>query len=167
MSFFPRTRAKRVTHVHDYTKEEIRACWYSKKEFLKIRDENEHIVDTMKRKGFVDGGLEGRTKKGVEPTCHSNRRKALNEVLYEQHLQSQEKNRSEEVIASVYQRQAYKCKVSAYVKGLADEAMIAHGLESPLYIKSSMEKSELGSRLVRTRKDRAPVSKQSCVPSAP
>jgi hypothetical protein len=170
VSFSSRIRAKRITHVHDYTKEEIRACWYSKKEFLKIKDENEHIVDIMKRKGVVDGeedsrrGLEGKTRKGIESTRQC-RRKALNEVLYEQHLQSQDNNRSEEVIASVYQRQAYQCKVLAYVKGLADEA-IAHDLESPLNIKSSTEKSELGSCLVRKRRDRAPVSKQSVLPSA-
>jgi hypothetical protein len=172
VSFFPRARARRTTHVYDYTKEEIRACWYSRKELLKIREENGRIVvDMMKRKDVVDGeqssrrGLEWRTNKKEGESTYRNRRKVLDAVLYEQLLQSQENNRSEEMLASVYQQHAYKYEASAYVKALADE-VIARGLESPLYVKSSMEKIELESRLGHTRKDQAPVSKQSVLPSA-
>ena len=66
-----------VAHMTEYSKQRKRACWYSKKELRRIKEENESIVNIMNKIGEIDEeedslrGLEWKTRIDLSPAEES------------------------------------------------------------------------------------------------
>jgi hypothetical protein len=111
----------------NYSPNEIKATWYSKKEKMNIEKQCcKQILrmdrgETLKDKKYCARGLEGHTRTGF--TLKSkNRALSINSVLAEQHhVQLLRGFRDDEAIAHAYHQTTASCQIWACVVGLRDQ----------------------------------------------
>ncbi|CAJ1942256.1 unnamed protein product [Cylindrotheca closterium] len=113
-----------VCSLDDYKKAEVKACWYSSKEYSKIEKNIVKECDKMaKRKDLKDKKY---CSRGLETyqtymSRKQNYREALHAVLDEQDRQIESNVYDEESIAQVYHNVSSSCQMWATVKGLWDQ----------------------------------------------
>jgi hypothetical protein len=128
VSFKLTAMARNTLHIINYTKEEVKACWYTREE---ENDRRRHInltVTAMEQDVdiFEEGdeycirGLEHK-KPVLARLKYRSRRKALVAVYDEQIRQWQADKECAYLIAAKYQACAQKRRKDAYRRGLADE----------------------------------------------
>ncbi|CAJ1942258.1 unnamed protein product [Cylindrotheca closterium] len=113
-----------VCSLDGYKKAEVKACWYSSKEYSKIEKNIVKECDKMaKRKDLKDKKY---CSRGLETyqtymSRKQNYREALHAVLDEQDRQIESNVYDEESIAQVYHNVSSSCQLWATVKGLRDQ----------------------------------------------
>jgi hypothetical protein len=127
VSFSPNVMVQFTTHKKDYKQRDIQACWYTKSDYKKIREEIKITLDLIKRKVDIDDynhckrGLESLTQKGARHERMQTKLEARTAVFKEQDLQDNEGIVDPEILAMVYSNCTRSCQVAAYVKGVLDK----------------------------------------------
>ncbi len=108
VSFDERVRAKKTTHIADFSEEEKKAYWYSEEDFLRMKQDVRFEVNLLENQclerdtaSYCRRGLEYYTSLGSNRRS-SNKRKSRNVVLEEQALQRNEGSNDLEYIAEIY-----------------------------------------------------------------
>jgi hypothetical protein len=116
-----------VPHIDDMTSEEVKAIWYEKADYEKIKMAMIPLIrKMMKRESIAETdketirGLEYRTRQGAIRRQH-NKLEAITAVLDEQDRQLDcEGCIDEELLAEVYQRFSAHCQEEAHALALGD-----------------------------------------------
>ena len=136
--FSPQVLARRTWTLSHYTEDEIDACWYTEKDYSRIRRDVIRSVRTIEERyqgkkthkprdddDMCEGddvctrGLEHRTRHGAKLRLR-HRRCAFEAVFSVQDLQYQENRYDENEIASIYFTTTLQSRAQAYMIGLAD-----------------------------------------------
>ncbi len=124
VSFNKRVVAKKIIHVSDYTASEIRACWYNKREFEKIKNE---CIDEVSELINDESKVDKREIRGLEFFIESivgarqeARQMGIWEVLQEQRLQQEEGSFDPEFIAEIYKNRSSLARVHGCIVGVSD-----------------------------------------------
>lgn len=127
----PKTRAVRfsrnievvheIEHISEFSKEEVRACWYNRDDYSRIRSSNHQVIDLIEMRRPLP---EDQCKTGLETMtpyenflCQQRIREAISAVLAEQDDQLYEGHRDPEYMALQYSAQSSHCKEAARVMG--------------------------------------------------
>ena len=130
VTFSPEVRVKRTTHLNNYSREEIKACWYRKKELKKIKDEMYETIDLVQQGQYLDPeryctrGIEFFTPEGASLRM-KNKVLAWSAVFHEQEAQDEDDVYDEELIAMLYREETHRCQVAAAMMGTADARSVA------------------------------------------
>ena len=113
-----------VTHINDYTQEDINETWYQKEDYQNMRKGMKQSIKFMVKYGIVDDDLEF-CSRGLETGAdRRQRRQNKNEsfavVNNEQQLQRIEGSDLSELIAMLYSVYAFPCQQTAYMQGVRD-----------------------------------------------
>jgi hypothetical protein len=126
ISFSPEVRVIKTRHLHNYSREEIRACWYRSVELESIRQGLFYTVDLIEENVEINEsrhckrGLECFTQEGVRRKTQ-NKLKGWIAVFEEQELQYLQEVVDPEMIALVYNKGTRGCLMVASIMGLCDE----------------------------------------------
>ena len=132
VSFNPKAKGKLCIHINNYTQKEIRACWYSPREYNQFKREAQCAVALINKGIKIDEtrssvrGLESKTKSGRKVATTS-RENALNAVFTTQTRPRQQRTSLQEQIASQYQEAAEESRMKAYTIGLSNQTEIYPG----------------------------------------
>ena len=127
----PKTRAVRfsrnievvheIEHISEFSEEEIRACWYNRDDYSRIRSCNHQVIDLIELKCPLP---EDQCKTGLETMtpyenflCQQRIREAISAVLAEQDDQLYEGHFDPEYLALRYSAHASHCKEAARMVG--------------------------------------------------
>jgi len=125
---FSRNVRKRYTMsvAHHYTKEEMRACWFSSEECIKITKQCAKQIKIMEQgepllqKKYCERGLEGHTRLGSK-LKYMNRTETINRVLEEQDRQRIEGVVDDEALARACRSVTASSQLWARSIGLRDQ----------------------------------------------
>lgn len=135
VSFAPQPKIQLVELRTEYSFREAQSCWYSQKEFSKIKSETNATLLRIEKNQEIDEetcsirGLEQHTKNGAKAIAME-RSNALTAVLDE----ARSGTLDEELLADIYIECCRQSKMWAYLRGLADQRAasdIAEGRETP------------------------------------
>jgi hypothetical protein len=123
VSFNDRISAIAVTHINDYTQEDINETWYQKEDYQNMRKGMKQSIKFMVN-GIVDDDLEF-CSRGLETGADTrqrrqNKNEAFAVVNNEQQLQRIEGSDLSELIAMLYSVYAFPCQQTAYIQGVRD-----------------------------------------------
>jgi hypothetical protein len=136
ISFSAEVRVIHTTHLHNYSRKEIQACWYRRAELKEIRQEVYYTVNLieenveMKESRHCKRGLECFTQEGSRRKTQ-NKLKGWFSVFDEQELQSLQEAVDPEMIVLVYSKATRCCQISASIMGVCDERAARSQYDSP------------------------------------
>jgi hypothetical protein len=124
VSFNDTISAIPVTHINDYTQEDIDDTWYQKEDWKNMRKGMKQSIKFMVKYGIVDDDLEF-CSRGLETRADTiqrrqNKNEAFAAVMNEQHLQRIEDSDLSELIAMLYSVYTFPCQQTAYMQGVRD-----------------------------------------------
>ena len=134
VSFAPTARQQRIRHIHDYSAEEIRDCWYQKADFDRIQASIRYSLTMMEGCHLYEQdedlclrGTESLSAQGANRRMY-NRKASRCAVLEEQERQKKQGINDPELIAQTYADASRPCRTAAYAIGQADAQAIAREL---------------------------------------
>jgi hypothetical protein len=127
----PKTRAVRfsrnieevheILHISEFSEEEVRACWYNRDDYSRIRSYNHQVIDLIEMRRPLP---EDQCKTGLETMtqyenflCQQRIREAICAVLTEQDDQLYEGHFDPEYLALRYSAHSSHCKEAARMMG--------------------------------------------------
>jgi hypothetical protein len=126
VSFSTKGVRRFVLHINEYTKEEIKACWYTSSEYSEMKQDIRRTVVMVQNNQPIDGreycrrGVEIRTKEASKIRL-SNKRRALYTVLNEQMRPQFDFVRHAWLLSAIYHNCTKNSKMAASMMGLADQ----------------------------------------------
>lgn len=127
VTFFPSVRVNRCLRLSEFTEEEIKASWYNREDFDRIKTEillTAKLTDVGDLQGdtqeYCRRGTEGKTKEGSSHRS-KNKETASVAVFEEQDFQWENGYFDPEILASVYIAATCESQIEAHRKGLQDE----------------------------------------------
>jgi hypothetical protein len=175
VSFYPHVVVEPVLHLHDYTKAEKKACWFSQHEIARTNKRIDQTVNLIERNILLDNdneycsrGLEALTTKG-RIQKNQIRAKARDAVLDQQNVLRwlAGSMTDEQRIAEVYRGNTQESRIAAYIKGVSDAATIhAMDVVQEMAASTKIIKPKLGHYMRRARSPpdhlRSPTNKIVC-----
>jgi hypothetical protein len=122
-------------HINDYTNSEVDNCWFAQGDYEEMKRERSYIVDLIERnikfeeEQYCRRGVERRTDEATAARLEE-RAAAIDAVMDEQDIQTDEGICDPEMVAIVYTERVYRSKMAAYLTAVSDE-QIARGLNAP------------------------------------
>jgi hypothetical protein len=136
VTFFPGVNVRRTLHINDFSDDEFDACWFSNEDYNTMKKVVKRTVSMIEKKVMIDEvnfsqrGIEGRTKEATVLRLGS-RLTVLDAVLDEQQIQLAKGARDDELLAMAYAECINRSKITAYLKGIADE-QFTRAIHTPL-----------------------------------
>jgi hypothetical protein len=149
VSFCATVTFRSSLHINDYTNSEVGNCWFALEDYKKMKREIRYTVDLIERNIKFDE--EKYCRRGVELKTDEARavrreemEEAIDAVMDEQDIQTDEGICDPEMIAIVYTDGVYRSKMAAYLTAVSDEH-IARALNTPpapKTVKNSKQQSD-------------------------
>jgi hypothetical protein len=173
VTFNKQVKVTAVTHLNNFSDEEIERCWYEKADFLRIKEEFMLTVKLMNW-GDLPKDTLGYCIRGTEFQTHEGaRRRKLNKEVARDTVRDEQDEQWDEgifdpdVLVSVYIAATRQCRVEAQLMGLEDEkdaresdAAVLHDISKPSNIMEAV-----GSPL-RVNKNMRPLRRISVTSAA-
>jgi hypothetical protein len=129
VSFAPSAHIRHVSHIEDYSANEIEATWYSQQEYKLMKYDIRGTVKMMARSERLaidqcTRGLEHKTKEGMQRKMF-NQIESISAVMDEQDRQARDGIRDETLIARAYMVYTVHCTAMAHYMALSDQRIAA------------------------------------------
>jgi hypothetical protein len=135
VSFCATVNIRFSLHIDDYTNAEFGNCWFASEDYKEMKREARCTVDLIERnikfdeEEYCRRGVEHRTDES-SVVRREERAKAVDAVLDEQDIQTDEGFCDPEWIAIVYTDRVHRSKMAAYLTAVSDE-QIVRALNAP------------------------------------